>query len=84
MEAVSLYGEELVRKRGAVLDSILFDDGWDNPETLWEFNEGFKHEFRNVHKLGRFLRCRSRGMVFSLGRLWPAQTEPAECRGRLF
>ena len=40
-EAVRLYGEELVRKRGAVLDSILFDDGWDNPETLWEFNEGF-------------------------------------------
>ena len=50
-EAVRLYGEELVRKRGAVLDSILFDDGWDNPETLWEFNEGFKHEFRNINKL---------------------------------
>lgn len=50
-KAVRLYGEELVRKRGAVLDSILFDDGWDNPETLWEFNEGFKHEFKNVNKL---------------------------------
>lgn len=50
-EAVRLYGEELVRKRGAVLDSILFDDGWDNPETLWEFNEGFRDEFRNVNRL---------------------------------
>lgn len=47
-EAVRLYGEELVRKRGAVLDSILFDDGWDNPETLWEFNEGFNAEFRHI------------------------------------
>lgn len=50
-EAVRLYGEELVRKRGAVLDSILFDDGWDNPETLCEFNEGFRDEFRNVNRL---------------------------------
>ncbi len=50
-EAVRLYGEELVRKRGAVLDSILFDDGWDNPETLWEFNAGFRDEFRNVNRL---------------------------------
>ena len=30
------FGEELNRKRGVVLDSFLFDDGWDNHGDLWK------------------------------------------------
>jgi len=38
---VANFGEELTKKRGVKLDSFLFDDGWDDPTTLWKFNPGF-------------------------------------------
>jgi len=38
---VQSFGEELTRKRGVKLDSFMFDDGWDDPTTLWKFNPGF-------------------------------------------
>ncbi len=38
---VQSFGEELTNKRGVKLDSFLFDDGWDDPTTLWKFNPGF-------------------------------------------
>ncbi len=41
VEEVQSFGEELTRKRGVKLDSFLFDDGWDDPTTLWKFNPGF-------------------------------------------
>jgi len=36
---VEAFGEELVVKRNTKIDSFLWDDGWDNPETLWEFDK---------------------------------------------
>jgi hypothetical protein len=39
--AVQTFGEQLTRQRGVKLDSFLFDDGWDDPKTLWKFNPGF-------------------------------------------
>jgi hypothetical protein len=38
---VRAFGEELTKQRGVKLDSFLFDDGWDDPTTLWHFNFGF-------------------------------------------
>jgi hypothetical protein len=38
---VQSFGEELTNKRGVKLDGFLFDDGWDDPATLWKFNPGF-------------------------------------------
>jgi hypothetical protein len=35
------FGEHLTQKRKVKLDSFLFDDGWDDPTTLWKFNPGF-------------------------------------------
>lgn len=48
IDRVEAYGNELVRKRGVVLSSFLFDDGWDDPHTLWGFDSGFPHGFANV------------------------------------
>ncbi len=48
LHVIDRYGEELVRKRQVKLDSFLFDDGWDNPKTLWKFNAGFPDGFRKV------------------------------------
>src|SRR5207244_260330 len=38
---IEAFGNELVTKRGVVLDSFLFGDGWDDPKTLWGLHAGF-------------------------------------------
>ena len=51
LDTVKMFGEELVKKRGAKMDSFMFDDGWDNTETLWEFHKDLPNEFREIRKL---------------------------------
>ena len=41
LEVVQSFGEQLTKQRGVKLDSFMFDDGWDDPTTLWKFNPGF-------------------------------------------
>lgn len=64
LDTVKIFGEELVQKRGVVMDSFLFDDGWDNTETLWEFHKDLPEEFRNVRKLAESYKS-SPGVWFS-------------------
>lgn len=39
VDAINYFGQELVEKRGVKMDSFLFDDGWDNNATLWQFDK---------------------------------------------
>ncbi len=50
LNRVHAFGDELVRKRGVTMDSFLFDDGWDDPRSLWKFNSGFPDGFTAVRK----------------------------------
>ncbi len=45
LDRIHAFGHELTEKRGVKLDSFLFDDGWDNHQSLWEFNAGFRSGF---------------------------------------
>ncbi len=45
LDVINAFGKELAEKRGVKLSSFLFDDGWDNSETLWHFNAGFPNGF---------------------------------------
>ncbi|MGB7599408.1 MAG: enterotoxin [Candidatus Sulfotelmatobacter sp.] len=45
LDVIHSFGEELVEKRNVKLDSFLFDDGWDDPHTLWSFGPGFPKGF---------------------------------------
>jgi hypothetical protein len=45
MDVIEKYGMELGKKRGVILSSFLFDDGWDDPTTLWRFHSGFPNGF---------------------------------------
>ncbi len=45
LERIKTFGEELSVKRGVELSSFLFDDGWDNPNTVWEFTKDFSNGF---------------------------------------
>lgn len=48
VDAINAFGEELHVKRGVQLDSFLFDDGWDNPQSLWSFDSGFPDGFTPI------------------------------------
>ena len=48
VDVIRAFGEELEQKRNVVLDSFLFDDGWDNHKSFWEFNSGFPDGFTPV------------------------------------
>jgi hypothetical protein len=50
LAVIQTFGDELVRKRGVMLDSFLFDDGWDDPKTLWGFHDGFPDGFSRVRE----------------------------------
>ncbi len=45
LRAIEIFGEELIRKRGVTMDSFVFDDGWDDNATLWQFHDGFPKGF---------------------------------------
>jgi hypothetical protein len=48
LDAINAFGEELHVKRGVKVNSFLFDDGWDDPRSLWSFDPGFPDGFTAV------------------------------------
>jgi hypothetical protein len=48
LDVINTLGTELTKKRGVPIASFLFDDGWDDPSTLWQFNSGFPHGFTKL------------------------------------
>jgi len=48
LRVVDTYGTELVEKRGVRMDSFLFDDGWDDHGSLWDFHDGLPNGFARV------------------------------------
>jgi len=48
LDRINAFGRELEQKRAVKLDSFLFDDGWDNHQSLWQFNSGFPDGFTPV------------------------------------
>ncbi len=51
LEVIKAFGTELTQKRGVRIDSFLFDDGWDDPATLWHFHSGFPNGFTKLREL---------------------------------
>ncbi|MCD7798952.1 MAG: hypothetical protein LUG84_06045 [Akkermansiaceae bacterium] len=76
LDIVNAYGDELVKKRGVIVDSFLFDDGWDDTETLWQFNSGMPNEFREVRKAAESFGA-SPGVWFSP---WGGYGKPRDAR----
>ena len=50
LDVIETFGRELVERRGVAIDSFVFDDGWDDPETLWEFHSGFPNGFEPLRR----------------------------------
>lgn len=50
LHAIDGFGEEMSVKRGVKVDSFLFDDGWDDPARLWQFNSSFPDGFQHIRE----------------------------------
>lgn len=50
LNRIHAFGTELTQKRGAAITSFVFDDGWDNPNSLWDFDSGFPDGFQKVNQ----------------------------------
>lgn len=48
LDRVRVFGDSLIVKRKVQMDGFLFDDGWDDYKTLWQFNKGFPQGFTNL------------------------------------
>ena len=45
LEVIRAFGENLIRPHGVTLDAAVFDDGWDDPQSLWQFHARFPTGF---------------------------------------
>lgn len=45
LDSIKAFGEELAKHRGVKLSSFLFDDGWDDHASVWEFHKGLPKGF---------------------------------------
>jgi hypothetical protein len=53
LEAIRLCGDRLIKPHGVIMDGMVFDDGWDDPKTLWRFHSGFPNGFKPLAELCR-------------------------------
>jgi len=53
LEAIEVFGQHLIRPFQVPVDAMVFDDGWDNPKTLWQFHAGFPGGFTPLMALCR-------------------------------
>jgi len=53
LEAIRLCGDRLIQAHGVIMDGLVFDDGWDDPKTLWRFHSGFPNGFKPLSELCR-------------------------------
>ena len=48
LDRIKVYRDSLVLKRHVKLGAYLFDDGWDDNKSLWQFNNGFPNGFSKL------------------------------------
>ena len=52
LKTTEFFGRELVRKRGVKMDAFVWDDGWDDFNSLWGFHKGFPNGFKKLKTVG--------------------------------
>ncbi len=48
LDSMRAFRKELYEKRGVFINSYLWDDGWDEWNSLWGFNSNFPDGFKNL------------------------------------
>jgi hypothetical protein len=52
LATIEHFGRELIIKRGVKMDAFVWDDGWDDFNSLWGFHKDFPEGFKNLSKAG--------------------------------
>ena len=50
LDRIKCFGDSLIIKRNVAMKAFLFDDGWDDNTTLWQFHSGFPDGFMKLKK----------------------------------
>ena len=53
LQAIEHIGRELVEERGVKLDAFVWDEGWSDYNTMWDFHDGFPRGFSETMKAGK-------------------------------
>lgn len=53
LDRIQTFADSLIVKRNVGVRAFLFDDGWDDNQSLWQFNKGFPEGFTPLSKLAR-------------------------------
>ena len=53
LDRIQTFADSLIVKRKTPLTAFLFDDGWDDNQSLWKFNQGFPNGFSKMSSLAR-------------------------------
>ncbi len=53
LDTIEHIGRELVEKRDVKLDAFVWDDGWNDFNSLWDFHDGFPRGFSETMKAGK-------------------------------
>jgi hypothetical protein len=48
LDVIRVFGVELHDKRGVGLNGFVWDDGWDDWNSLWQFHQGFPNGFAKL------------------------------------
>ncbi len=50
-EVIELFGKELFKRRGVMMESFALDDGWDDTASLWQFHKGLPNGFAPLQQV---------------------------------
>lgn len=53
LDAIRTFGERLIKPYGVTMDSMVFDDGWNDIDNVWGFHRGFPNGFAPHAALAR-------------------------------
>ncbi len=52
VDVLKAWHDKLYTKRGANIDAFVWDDGWDEFNSLWDFHKGFPRGFKKLDEIG--------------------------------
>jgi len=53
LDRIQTFADSLIVKRKTPMGTFLFDDGWDDNQSLWKFNQGFPNGFTKMSELAK-------------------------------
>lgn len=50
LDVLAVWKEKMYLKRGVNLDAFVWDDGWDEFNSMWDFHKGFPQGFTTIYE----------------------------------